>query len=85
MKMTKLYLFSRMIHRVLVLIILVSTFIMTTTGIILKFNSLADFLQIDLAMIRFIHNNFSIVFSLVLFLMMLTGVVMYIYPLLRKK
>lgn len=85
MMMTKIYIISRIIHRILVVIIVISTIIMTLTGIVLKFNSLSDLLKIDLTMIRFIHNNFSIVFSIILFFMILTGLIMYIYPILRKK
>ncbi len=83
--MIKLYIFSKSIHRLLALIMVVSTFIMAGTGIILKYSALSDFMNLDLGLVRFVHNNFSVVFVVVLFLMMLTGLVMYLYPIIRRK
>lgn len=83
--MIKLYVFSKSIHRILALIMVVSTFIMAGTGLIMKYNILSKFFNLDLGLVRFVHNNFSIVFATVLFFMMLTGLVMYLYPIVRRK
>lgn len=87
MKMTKIYLYARTIHRFLVIIISFLTLIMAGTGIILhqssEGESLPKFIDVNLA--RYIHNQLSILFTIILILMALSGIVMYIYPLLKKK
>lgn len=57
---------------------------MAGTGVVLKYKFLADIWKIDSRLTRFIHNSMSAVFTIVLFLMALTGIIMYIYPLIRK-
>lgn len=57
------------------------TLIMAGTGLLLKYTSWANNLPfLDLGMMRYIHNNLSVLFTVVLGLMALTGLVMYLYP-----
>ena len=58
---------------------------MSSTGLILKFPSFSAFASLDLGMVRFLHNEFSVHFSLALGIMMITGIIMYLFPLMRKK
>jgi H+/Cl- antiporter ClcA len=84
--MTKIYLLSKSIHRILLLIILFIGLFMSVTGILLKYTFLATkFSFIDLGQVRYIHNNLSPVFSILFFMMALTGIIMYIFPLTRNK
>lgn len=85
MKMINLYILSRKIHRILVLIISVIGILMAITGILLKYTFIATKLTfIDLGLIRFIHNNLSPFFAVVFLGMLITGLIMYIFPLIRK-
>lgn len=81
-----LYLLAKKIHRMLVFVIIVVGFTMSLTGILLKYSFLATkFDFIDLGQVRYLHNNLSPFFSVVLILMILTGIVMYLFPLTRNK
>ncbi|EKE14875.1 MAG: hypothetical protein ACD_12C00259G0005 [uncultured bacterium] len=82
---TNLFLFSKKIHRFLVIFIAIIGIIMSVTGILLKYTFIAaKFTFIDLELIRFIHNNLSPIFALVFLGMLITGLIMYIFPLIRK-
>ena len=84
--MTKLYLFSKKVHRFLVVFIAVIGLSMSVSGMVLKYPFISEKLTfIDLGMVRYIHNNLSPFFAIVLLLMMFTGIVMYIFPLTRNK
>lgn len=83
--MIRLYVFSRKIHRLLALIMVVSTFVMAGTGLMMKYDFLAKIFNVDQGLIRYVHSSFSVIFVFVLLSMMLTGLVMYFYPILRKK
>lgn len=84
--MTNLYILSRKIHRILVLIISVIGILMAGTGILLKYTFIAiKFTFIDLGLIKFIHSNLSPYFAIVFFGMLITGLFMYLYPMLRNK
>ncbi|KKP87038.1 MAG: hypothetical protein UR89_C0008G0010 [Candidatus Roizmanbacteria bacterium GW2011_GWA2_35_8] len=84
--MIKLYLFSKKVHRFLVVIIAVIGLTMSLTGILLKYPFISEKLvYIDLITIRYIHNNLSPFFTIVFLLMMLTGIVMYIFPFTRNR
>jgi len=84
--MTNLYLFSKKIHRILVLIIFVIGILMGITGIFLKYSFIAaKFTFMDLGLMRYIHNNLSPYFFIVFLGMLITGLVMYIFPLTRNK
>jgi hypothetical protein len=62
------------------------TMIMGGTGTLMKYPSFFSSLPfIDLGLMRAVHNMMSIYFSIVLSLMMLTGLYMYLFPYLRKK
>jgi hypothetical protein len=60
---------------------------MTTTGILLKFPKIAsDYLTfINIGFVRYLHNQLSTYFGIVLFLMILTGAWMYFYPIWKQK
>ncbi len=87
MKTTKIYLYARAIHRFLVIIISFLTLIMAGTGIILHQSSEGENLpkNIDVNLARYIHNQLSVLFTVVLVLMALSGIIMYIYPLIKEK
>lgn len=83
--MTKLYLFSKSIHRYLVVVISILTLPMAGTGVVLKFPESANTLRLDIGLARYIHSNLSALFTIALVLMMLSGIVMYLFPILKKK
>ena len=86
MMMTNLYILSRKIHRLLVLIILVIGLLMAGTGMALKYTFLSSSLPfVDLGFVRYLHNVLSPFFAIVFLGMLITGIYMYIFPLLRKK
>lgn len=77
--MSKLFLWCKKIHRLLVLIIVASTLIMAATGILMKY-------QLDATgQIRYVHNQMSIIFTVLLSVMAATGLFMYFFPLLIKR
>jgi len=79
--MTKIYLWSKKIHRILVIVIIFITIIMAGTGIFLKYSATFSRVSfIDLGLVRYIHNNLSVLFATILFLMIVTGAMMYVYP-----
>lgn len=82
---TKIYIVSRMVHRVLVLAVTFSALIMTVTGFLMKFPKTAKLFNVGSDRLRFIHSNFGVIFLIILFLMTLTGLIIYFYPLSRKK
>ena len=83
----KNYPLFRMIHRVLVLVMVTSTLVMATSGILLKYPKLANWIEVNQNVIRNLHNQISIFFTIVLLAMTISGFMMYIIPLLvnRKK
>lgn len=84
--MTNLYILSRKIHRIMVLIISVIGLLIAGTGILLKYTFISEKLSfIDLGLIRFLHNNLSPYFAIVFLGMLITGLFMYLYPMLRNK
>lgn len=86
MKISHIYLYAKKIHRILVLVICVLTVLMATTGALLKYSFIASqFSFIDLRLTRWIHNQMSPFFSITLFGMILTGIIMYVFPLMKKK
>jgi hypothetical protein len=80
--MTNAFLFMKQVHRFLVFIILVLGLIMAVTGVLLKYSAFitAHASFVSLAFIRYLHNNLSTYFGVVLFVMIITGVWMYVYP-----
>ncbi|MFA6391660.1 MAG: PepSY domain-containing protein [Patescibacteria group bacterium] len=85
--MNNLYLFSKKIHRYLVIIIMSLGLLMTISGSLLKFPKIAsEYLTfINMGLIRYLHNQLSTYFGIVLFLMILTGAWMYFYPMWKQK
>lgn len=78
MKTTKLFIFSRKLHRFFVLIIFAMILIMAGTGLMLKYYWQP--FGLDLRMIRSLHNQMSGIFTIVLSLMALSGIYMYFFP-----
>lgn len=59
---------------------------MSLTGIYLKFSWMRSlFSFVDGNILRVVHNQLSPIFSFSLIIMMLTGLVLYFYPILSKK
>lgn len=83
--MTNIYIFSRKVHRVLIIMISVIGLLMAMTGMLLKYTFIATkFAFVDLGLVRYLHNNFSPIFSIVFLCMLLTGLIMYLFPLIHK-
>lgn len=80
-----IYLLSRKVHRVLVLVISVSTLLMTITGLILKYPRISNVVPLDPITMRSLHNVASPYFGVLLSLMAITGLVMYFYPIYIKR
>jgi hypothetical protein len=80
--MIKLYLYSKKVHRVLVLIITAMTLVMAGTGIMLEYS--VSFFGLDLGLVRYLHNKLSVYFTVVLALMLITGLHMYVFPVLNR-
>jgi hypothetical protein len=77
---TKLYLWSKQIHRLTMFITSALVLVMAGTGMLLKYPIISD-----TGLIRRIHNNLSPIFGGALFIMMITGIYMYVFPLLKKR
>lgn len=86
-KMIKIYLVTKQIHRIVLYITTLFILIMSVTGIILKYPSFFSqkmtFLDLDLT--RYLHNEISLYFSASLIFMAITGIFMYIFPLLNSR
>lgn len=85
MNKTNFYQLARTVHRYSMFGFLIAAVLMGTTGFFLKFTFIADKLKIDLTLVRYLHNQMSLVFSIFLFLMALFGLTMYLYPILKSK
>lgn len=77
----KLNIIARKIHRILVVATVLLGLSMMTTGSLLKF----PLFTLDYIMVRSVHNNLSTFFSAALFMMMVTGLFMYLFPYLNKQ
>jgi ABC-type transport system involved in cytochrome c biogenesis permease subunit len=62
-----------------------STLLMAFTGTVLKYPRITNFIPLDLVFIRNLHNIASPFFGVVLVLMMVSGVVMYFYPIIARR
>lgn len=82
MNVGKLSYYARKIHRLLVILIVMSGLVMMTTGATMKYPELSF---IDPIQARIIHNLVSTVFSFIFGGMMLTGLIMYCTPWIIKK
>lgn len=83
--MTKLYLWAKVIHRLFLYLTSFLILFMSITGIVLKYSFFSNLPFLDVGLMRFLHNDFSIYFVFSLFVMMLTGGYMYLFPLLRRR
>jgi hypothetical protein len=82
MRLVRLSIIARKIHRFFVLIIVILGFPMSITGAVMKYPQLFPFMDYSLA--RQTHNTISGLFSPVLAIMSVTGLFMYLYPFLIK-
>ncbi len=80
MRNPKVYRYARMVHRYLVIIVLLLGLFMMITGICMY---AGQYLGFDPVTVRYIHHNISILFSVVLGGMMITGSYLFIFPYLR--
>jgi len=80
-----IYLFAKKIHRLLVWAVVIFGLLMMGTGLILKYPKFGEVLGLDWEPVRYLHNQLSTYFAIVLAIMILTGLVMYIYPLLKQR
>ena len=85
--MINIYLTAKKIHRLLVLVMIFLTTLMASTGTLLKYNaSVAEhFPAFDLNQFRYIHNNLSVIFTIALVLMTISGTLMYFIPYLMTR
>lgn len=77
MRNPALYLWSKKIHRYLVLIVFILGMVMIGSGYMMNQNSYFSFSPMS---VRYIHNAISIVFSITLGIMMLTGLYLFLFP-----
>jgi len=76
-----LYIFSKKIHRFLSLLTAFFGFLMTISGILLKYDVLPF---IRRGLVRNIHNLNSISFGILLTTMTITGLILFFYPIFKK-
>lgn len=83
--MQQLYIYARMMHRLLVLVMVVLTLIMAITGSMMKYPLAVRLIFfLDPVFARYIHNMISPFFSFALLGMAATGLYMYFYPMIRR-
>ena len=75
------YALYRKIHRLLVLVVTAGTLMMSVTGIMLKYPVLGG----NLSLMRSLHNQLSVFFTIVLGLMAFSGAMMYFLPILAQR
>jgi hypothetical protein len=82
MSLAKLSVWSRKIHRYLVILISVIGFVMMVTGYKMKqaTEGVVVLPFLDYAATRTLHNQLSTLFAVVLGIMMLTGIFLFLYP-----
>lgn len=85
--MIKIYLVMKQIHRLVLYITTLFILFMSVTGIILKYPSFFSqkITFLDLGLTRYLHNEISLYFSASLIFMAITGIYMYIFPLLNSR
>ena len=81
MNLTKLSVLARKIHRLLVILIIITGLIMTITGSTMKYPNLSP---INPLFARNLHDLTSTFFAVIFLMMMLTGSYMFFYPKLQK-
>jgi|GEM_PF-1958267 len=81
-----IYLFAKKLHRYLVSAIIFLTLVMSATGGMLKFPVFfGQFGFLDLGLARYVHGQMSLLFGITLFLMAMSGLVMYIFPVINAR
>jgi hypothetical protein len=75
------------VHRFLVLLILVLGLIMMGTGTTMKYSEffLTTMPFINLFAMRNIHNLVSVIFSIVFIIQLVSGIVLFLFPILQKQ
>jgi len=82
MRSAQFYLWSKKIHRILVLLILILGILMIGTGYMMHEGA---YILLPAIQIRYIHDSFSILFSVILGIMALTGTYLFLFPYLPVK
>jgi len=82
MRNAQFYLWSKKTHRILVLLILILGIIMISTGYMMHEGV---YILLPPIQIRFLHDSFSILFSVILGIMALTGTYLFLFPYLPVK
>lgn len=84
--MQKVYAWSRNIHRTCALFMIPLGLIILVTGLGMKYPLwfLSVFPSVDIVGFRTLHNAISPFIGIILGIMMLTGTVMYLYPLIIR-
>jgi hypothetical protein len=82
--MIKIYLWSKTIHRMFLFATSFLIIFMSITGSILKFSFFSKYVSIDMGLVRVLHNDLSVYFVISVGIMMLTGLYMYFFPILKK-
>lgn len=77
----KLYQKAKQLHRWLVLMITAAAAIMAWTGMVLKWPVTFISWGVNVAAMRTLHGQFSTVFAILLFIMVITGLYLYFFPL----
>lgn len=75
-----LYVWSRTVHRICVVAMLIFTMLMGGTGAILKYPEIVSVIPLDPGLMRAVHNGLSTWFLIVLGTMAFTGTYLYVYP-----
>ena len=87
MTMMSIYLFSKKIHRLLVLVMTFLIVLMAGTGLVMKYSEFVsnNLSVINLSLARYIHNNLSVAFTIGSIAMAITGLFMYFIPYIQSK
>jgi hypothetical protein len=84
--MSNIYQLAKQFHRFVLFITVFLGIIMMGTGIVLKYSFIATRFQLlDLGLMRYLHNTFSLFFSIALSFMILTGLLLYFLPVLIRR
>lgn len=83
MNLPKLSFYARKVHRLTLLFIVVLGFLQLVTGLAMKYPSWFGFL--DQGTVRVLHFDLAGWFGLVFGIQMLTGIIMYVVPMLIRK
>ncbi|MFH0873892.1 MAG: hypothetical protein V1846_03620 [Candidatus Komeilibacteria bacterium] len=79
---TKLFIWSRKLHRLFLLVVTFLTIVMAITGSAMKYFVGANIFGLNSSAIRYLHNQLSLIFTVTLAAMMFSGLYMYLFPIL---